>query len=82
MWFFSKKFELVGKRVERLSAWKSLDKKKTQKLTRLVIEYNRMHYDLIQINEFFRFYLGFNVISSLSCSINAAFVLLLDIGWG
>lgn len=82
MWFFSKKFELVGKRVERLSAWKSLDKKKTQKLTRLVIEYNRMHYDLIQINEFFRFYLGFNVISSLSCAINAAFVLLLDIGWG
>ena len=81
MWFFSKRFAYVGRRVERLNAWKTFDGRKNRKLARLVIEYNQVHYDLIQINEFFRNFVGFSLISSFACAIDMAFLEMLDMDW-
>ena len=52
-----------------------------RKLSRLIIEHNKVNYDLIQINDFFKFYVGFNLISFFAFGITGVFILLLDIDW-
>ena len=48
-------------------------------LSKLIIEHNRIHYELIQINDFFKFQSGFNLISSFAVIVSVTFALLLDI---
>ena len=81
MWFFVKRFAAIGRRVQRLSAWKSFDKKKNRKLARWIVEYQLVHQDLIQINELFKSYIGCNLLTYFANGLTAAFVELLDIDW-
>ena len=81
MRFFSKRFERIGIRVLSLAASKTFDKKQNRDLTRLVIKYNKVHYDLIQINDFFKPFVGYNMIYCFGFSITLVFVELLDIDW-
>ena len=78
MLFFTTRFRHIGKEVERMSVSKSID---NRILSRLIIEHNRVHYDLIQINEFFKFNTGFNLISFYGVVVPATFAMLLDLDW-
>lgn len=78
MLFFTKRFRFIGREVERMSVSKSkpID---NRKLSRLIIEHNIVHYDLIQINDFFKSFVGFNLISYFTVIVPTMFALLLDI---
>ena len=51
-----------------------------RKLTRLIIEHNQVHHDLILINEFFKNYEGFSLISFFFLEITLSFTIL-DTDW-
>ena len=81
MQFFSKRFSHVARHVEGMYSKKILKRIDNRKLFRLVVEHNRIHRDLILINDFFKFYIGFNLVSFFAFGTTGVFVVLLDIGW-
>lgn len=81
MWFFFRRFVHIGKHVQKLNVQKTLDRKKTQKLIRLLIDYNRVHHDLIQINEFICNYIGNNFLCTFSAGLVFCFIELSDVDW-
>ena len=78
MRFFSKRFNYIAGHLESLNASERIS---NRKLSRLIIDYNQVHYELIQINDFFKYQLGFNLISVYAIGLTLAFVVLLDIDW-
>lgn len=81
LWWFSRRFDNIERRVRKLNALEVSNRKKNRKLTKLVIEYQQVHYDLIMINDFFSSYIGFNLIGCLASGFIESFVGLLDIDW-
>ena len=81
MRFFCKRFDYVGRRLREISQSKASERTNNRKLARLVLEHHTVHHDLILINDFFKFYVGFNVISFFALEISLTFVFLLDIDW-
>lgn len=56
----------------------SIDKRK---LFKIIIAHNRVHHDLILINDFFKFFVGFNLVSFFGFGIATIFVVILDLNW-
>ena len=52
-----------------------------RKLTRLIVEHNQVHHDLILINELFKNYVGYNLIATFGIEVTLSFVVLLDTDW-
>ena len=78
MRFFSKRFSHIGRQVKIMSLSKSID---SRKLFEVLSESNKVHHDLILINNFFKNYVGFNLISFFLFGVMGAFIVLLDIDW-
>lgn len=79
MRFTTKRLRHIARQVQSLTqSSKSIN---NRKLSRLIIEHNQVHHDLIRINEFFRNFVGFNVISSFGLSVTMSFIVLLDTDW-
>lgn len=77
MRFFSKRFHYIATHLEKMSKGSGSNRK----LTRLIFEHNRVHYDLIQINAMFKSYVGYNLIFFFLFGVQMSFVELLDIDW-
>lgn len=78
MVFFSKRFNYIGKQVERMRVSR---RNVNRRLSRLIVEHNRVHCDLMLINDFFKFYVGFNLIGFFAFGVIMMFIVLLDIEW-
>ena len=81
MRFFAKRFSYIGRNVESMSAVEDAEPIDNQRLARLISDYNKIQLDLILINDFFSFYLGFNLISFFAFGLTGVFAGLLDIDW-
>lgn len=82
MWamrFFSKRFHSIGKRVESMRELEMSRMIENWRLSRLVYAYNRTHHDLILINDFYKSYVGFNLIFFFSLGVNGVFIILMDL---
>lgn len=71
--FFSKRFLYMKKKVERLTVTKRVN---NRKLARLIREHNCVHFDLIEMNLFFRPYLGVNFVCFCAMGVLSAFNLI------
>ena len=76
--FFSKRFNYIARKLDGLKTSKQID---NRKLCRLIIEHNRVHHDLILINDFFKYQVGFNLVFFFAFGVTLMFVVLLDIDW-
>ena len=82
MRFFTTRFAHIRRRLERMSRLSGRFRRADiHELSRLVIDHNQVHHDLMLINEFFKCYLGFNFVWSFAVNVVTAFFMLLDIGW-
>ena len=77
MRFFSKRFRYISRQLERLNGCS--DRVNNRMLSRLIIENNQVHHEMIFINEFFKSYCGFNLLSFMAIGTSVVFNLLLDI---
>lgn len=78
MRFFSKRFEHIGRLVGSLSMSEMSKRTDNRELTKLVIEYNQIHQDLLLINDYFRYYVGFNMLGFYAMGVTVVCVVLLD----
>lgn len=74
MRYLSMKFRYISRRIQRLYAGRGpVD---NRKLSVLIVEYNEVHYELIQLNEFFKYYAGFTLVGFFFFAILMTFVAL------
>ena len=76
---FSKRFNYIGRHLEILINTSELID--NRKLSRMIIEHNRVHYDLMLINDFFKSYVGFNLIIFFALGVTVIFGLLQNVDW-
>ena len=81
MRFFSKRFAYIGWHVKCMGFLEMTERARNRKLSTLLVNHNRVHHDLILINELFKFYVGLNLLSYFAFGIVIMFVVLLDIDW-
>ena len=78
MKFFTKRFNCIRRHVQDMRT-KSVSRIDNRKLSRLVIEHNKVHHDLILINDFFKFYVGINLIAFMAMGTPVMFAVLLEL---
>ena len=71
--FFAKRLSHISKRLEQMD-WSAVKLVNNRKLAHLIIGYNRVLLDLIEINRFFRYFIGWNSLFYFFFSIMLAFV--------
>lgn len=71
--YFAKKFRYISRQLEKIerSGSKLVD---NRLLTRLIIAYNRVQFDLIDMNRFFRYFIGWNGLLYFFFSIMLSFI--------
>lgn len=57
--FMAKKFSAIGREVERMNAKKKINRRK---LANKIYEFNRVQYELLEMNLFFREFVGVNIL--------------------
>jgi hypothetical protein len=72
MIFLSKKFRRISLRAQRLNARAKLIN--NQRLSKLISDYNAVHAELIDCNDFFKNYLGHNLIHFFGLAIFISFI--------
>lgn len=84
MHWTSKRLAHISKKVERLNEPKARTvisaKRINYKIARLIRDCNRVHFDLIELNNFFCFFTGFNLIHFAAVGILAIFIAL-SVNW-
>ena len=80
IWFFSKKFRYICKQTKRLGA---LERKSinNQKLARTILEQIKVEQEVMEINEFFREFVGFSLVHFFLFSVLLAFIVLYTSDW-
>ena len=78
MRFFTRRFHHIGKQVKHLNG--SAERVSCQKLSRLIVEHQIVHHELIFINDFFKNYSGYNLLCLFATGVATIFSVLLDIG--
>lgn len=73
--FLSLKFGYMGKQVQLVNA-EPIKSVCDRKLARLIVENNAAHLELIELNNFFKFYAGFNLVGFFFFAILLSFVAL------
>ena len=81
MRFFVKRFKSIEGRINKISPPCYSECVDNQKLSRQIADLNRVHYDLNQINDFFKSHVGFNLLGFSGFEIAVVFIFLLDIDW-
>ena len=72
--FFVKRFVYLKNKVARLNV--TSKRVNNQKLARLIDDHNRVHFELIKMNEFFRSYLGANFLCFCAIGVLSGFSLI------
>lgn len=57
--FLAKRFRAIGRQVARMNAKKKVD---NRKLAKIIYEFNRTEHDLMEMNQFFREFVGTNIL--------------------
>ena len=81
MRFFVRRFQCIGKRIDNICSPQYSECIDNRKLSKQIAGLNRVHYDLIQINDFFKSLVGFNLLGFSGFEIAVVFIFLLDIDW-
>lgn len=76
--FLSLKFKCIGRRLARLDG--SDNKKVDRRLTGLILDFNRVQLELIEVNDFFKNFVGVNTIFFFIISVQCMF-LSIFVGW-
>lgn len=82
MRYFAKRFSYIARQVEKMKRPKLSHHNTNRKMSRLVAEHGIVHHDLMLINDFFKYYLGFNLIMFFAIGVIVIFVSLLDVNLG
>ena len=72
MHYFSLKFKCIGRRLARLDALGA--EKLNKRLAKLILDFNRVQLELIEVNAFFRNFLGTNIIFCFFIAILCMFL--------
>ena len=82
MRYFVKRFKGIERRIESICSPQFSERVvDNRKLSKQIADLNRVHYDLIQINDFFKYQVGFNLLGFSGFEIAVVFLVLLDIDW-
>lgn len=71
--YFAKKLEHISKQLKKIDR-SEVKQMNNRRLTRLIIAYNRVLFDLIEINRFFRYFIGWNSFFYFFFSIMLSFI--------
>ena len=74
MRFFVKRFRFIARKIKRLNA--KIEPVPNRKLTRLLYDHNRVHLDLIEMNRFFRCFVGFSFLCLCAVGTMVSFILI------